>query len=132
MPRTPGVIVSHARRAATATTTTSGARVRATRALLAGGLGPLGVIAAIVFAQRLSFPLAVLPLGDRPAVTAAALLAAAALGFVRARAADRLARVVRLNLLELYLAPFERGPAPRPCPPPRSSRRASPRPCPCS
>jgi ATP-binding cassette, subfamily C, bacterial CydD len=85
--------------------------VRAARALLAGGLGALTLISAIVFAQRLIFPLAVLPLGDRPAVTAAALLVAAALGFVRARAADRLARTVRLNLLELYLAPFERGPA---------------------
>jgi ABC-type transport system involved in cytochrome bd biosynthesis fused ATPase/permease subunit len=86
--------------------------LKATRALLAGGMGSVGIIAAIVFAQRLVLPLAVLRLDDRePTVAAAALLGAAALGFVRARAADRLARVVRLNLLELYLAPFERGPA---------------------
>ena len=71
------------------------------------------MIAGIVFAQRLVLPLAVLRLDERePAVAAVALLGAAALGFVRARAADRLARVVRLNLLELYLGPFERGPVP--------------------
>ena len=86
--------------------------MKAARALLRGGFASLGVIAAIVFAQRLVLPLAVLRLDERePAVAAGALLGAAALGFVRARAADRLARTVRLNLLELYLAPFERGAA---------------------
>jgi ATP-binding cassette, subfamily C, bacterial CydD len=86
--------------------------VRAARALLRGGLASLTAIAAIVFAQRLVLPLAVLRLDARePAIAALALLGAAGLGFVRARAADRLARTVRLNLLELYLAPFERGEA---------------------
>jgi ABC-type transport system involved in cytochrome bd biosynthesis fused ATPase/permease subunit len=87
--------------------------IRVARTLLAGGWPALAVIAAIVFAQRLILPLAALRLdASEPAVAAGALLGAAALGFVRARAADRLARAVRLNLLELYLAPFERGPAP--------------------
>jgi ABC-type transport system involved in cytochrome bd biosynthesis fused ATPase/permease subunit len=40
-----------------------------------------------------------------------ALLAASALGFVRTGAAHRLARVVRQNVLELYLEPFVHGPA---------------------
>ncbi len=83
------------------------------RALLDGGLGALALVTAVVFCQRLMLPLAVLRLDERePGVAAAVLLTAAALGFVRARAADRLARRVRLNLLELYLRPFERGPAP--------------------
>lgn len=87
--------------------------MKAAPTLLRGGIASLAVIATIVFAQRLVLPLAVLRLDERePAVAVAALLAAAALGFVRARAADRLARVVRLNLIELYLAPFERGPVP--------------------
>ena len=87
-------------------------RVGPARALLAGGLGSVAAIAAIVFVQRLVLPLAVLGLKSEPAVTSAALLGAAALGFVRARAADRLSRAVRLNLLELYLRPFEHGPVP--------------------
>ena len=86
--------------------------VSGARALLAGGLGSLAGIAAIMFVQRLALPLAVVLLKDEPAVASAAVLGAAALGFVRARAADRLARVVRLNLLELYLRPFEHGPVP--------------------
>jgi ABC-type multidrug transport system fused ATPase/permease subunit len=90
-----------------------GRRMKAARALLAGGHGALALVASIAFAQRLLLPLAVLRLDERePAVAVAALLIAAALAFVRARAADRLARAVRLNLLELYLGPFERGPAP--------------------
>ncbi len=85
--------------------------MKVARALLAGGLAPLAVVALSVLAQRLLLPLAALHLEDRaPAV--AALLGAAALGFLRARAADGVARAVRLNLLELYLGPFERGPAP--------------------
>jgi ABC-type transport system involved in cytochrome bd biosynthesis fused ATPase/permease subunit len=88
-------------------------RLRAARILLAGGSGTLAVIVAIVFVQRLVLPLAVLRLDDRqPVIAAVTILGAAALGFVRARLVDRLARVLRLNLLELYLAPFERGPAP--------------------
>jgi ABC-type transport system involved in cytochrome bd biosynthesis fused ATPase/permease subunit len=87
--------------------------IRVARALLAGGWPALAVIAAVVCAQRLVLPLAALRLdASQPAVAAGALLGAAALGFVRARAADRLAGAVRLNLVELYLAPFERGPAP--------------------
>ena len=83
------------------------------RALLRGGAGSLAVVAAVVFIQRLALPLSVLWFGEQGYPTAAAALCgAAALSFVRARAADRLARVVRLNLLELYLAPFERGPVP--------------------
>jgi ABC-type transport system involved in cytochrome bd biosynthesis fused ATPase/permease subunit len=96
----------------------AGARVKAARALLAGGLASLAVIVVVVLVQRLVLPLAVLRLDERePAVAAAALVGASALGFVRARAADRLARVVRLNLLELYLGPFERAPVPS-LPPP--------------
>ncbi|APR85420.1 Macrolide export ATP-binding/permease protein MacB [Minicystis rosea] len=87
--------------------------MNATRALLKGGLGSLAIIVAILFAQRIVLPIAVLRLDERePAVAAGALLGAAALGFVRARFADRLARVIRLNVLELYLAPFARGPVP--------------------
>ncbi|MFT3775550.1 MAG: ATP-binding cassette domain-containing protein [Minicystis sp.] len=87
--------------------------MNAARALLAGGTGTLAIIVAIVFAQRLVLPIAVLRLDERePAVAAAAILGATVLGFVRARLVDRLARVIRLNLLELYLAPFERGPTP--------------------
>jgi len=82
-------------------------------ALLRGCAGSLAVVAAVVFIQRLALPLSVLWFGEQGYVTAtAALLVAAALSFVRARAADRLARAARLNLLELYLAPFERGPVP--------------------
>jgi ABC-type transport system involved in cytochrome bd biosynthesis fused ATPase/permease subunit len=80
-------------------------------ALLRGCAGSLATVAAVVFVQRLALPLSVLWYGEQGYVTAtAALLVAAALSFVRARAADRLARAARLNLLELYLAPFERGP----------------------
>ncbi|MEP7119908.1 MAG: ABC transporter ATP-binding protein [Byssovorax sp.] len=89
-------------------------RLRAVaRALLRGGSGSVGIVAAVIFVQRLALPLSVLWFGEQGYLTAtAALLGAAALSFVRARAADRLARAVRLNLLELYLAPFERGPVP--------------------
>jgi ABC-type multidrug transport system fused ATPase/permease subunit len=70
------------------------------------------VIASIVLVQRVALPLSVIWLGDEGHLAAAgALFGAAALSFVRARAADRLARSVRLNLLELYLRPFERGAA---------------------
>jgi ABC-type transport system involved in cytochrome bd biosynthesis fused ATPase/permease subunit len=76
----------------------------------AGGLPSLALVAGIVFAQRLALPLAVLWLGSTgDAAAAAALLGAAALSFVRAKASDRLSRVVRENLFELYLGPFERG-----------------------
>ena len=81
--------------------------------LLAGGSGSVAIIGGVVFVQRLGLPLSVLWLGERDrAIAAVALFGAAALGFVRARASDHLARTVRLNLLELYLRPFERGPAP--------------------
>lgn len=87
--------------------------LRATAAeLLAGSSSSLAVIAASIFAQRLVLPLSVLWLGEGDqAIAGAALVGAALLGFVRARAADRLARAVRLNLLELHLRPFERGSA---------------------
>jgi ABC-type transport system involved in cytochrome bd biosynthesis fused ATPase/permease subunit len=82
-------------------------------ALLRGSAGSVGAVAAVVFIQRLALPLSVLWLGEQGYLTAtAALFGAAALSFVRARAADRLAGTVRSNLLELYLAPFERGPVP--------------------
>src|SRR5689334_18470864 len=82
-------------------------------ALLRGSAGSLGVVATVVFIQRLALPLSVLWFGEQGYPTAAAaLFGAAALSFVRARAADHLSRAVRLNLLELYLAPFERGPVP--------------------
>ena len=89
-------------------------RIRAVaRALLRGCAGSMGIVAAVVFVQRLSLPLSVLWFGEQGYLVAtAALFGAAALSFVRARAADRLGRVVRLNLLELYLAPFERGSVP--------------------
>src|SRR5262245_34518659 len=80
-------------------------------ALLAGGAPSVAVGAGVLFAQRLVLPLAVLWIGEsREGGAAAALLGAAALGFVRARAADRLARAVRRNALELHLAALERGP----------------------
>lgn len=82
------------------------------RALLARGWASLVVIAGVVLLQRLALPLSVIWLGEEGAkVAALALFGAAAMSFVRARAADRLARVVRLNVLELYLRPFELGPA---------------------
>lgn len=82
------------------------------RALLQGGAPSLAIIAAVVLAQRVALPLSVLWLGERGYLAAAAaLFGAAAASFIRARAADRLARAVRLNLLELYLRPFERGSA---------------------
>src|SRR5271154_1146619 len=84
-------------------------RMKAARGLLAGGLAPLVVVALSVLSQRLLLPLAVLNLEKRT-LAVAALLGAAALGFARARAADGVTRAVRLNALELYLAPFERGP----------------------
>jgi ABC-type multidrug transport system fused ATPase/permease subunit len=83
----------------------------AARALLARGGPSLAVVASVVLVQRLALPLSVIWLGEQgPKAAAGALFGAAALSFVRARAADRLARAVRLNLLELYLRPFERGP----------------------
>lgn len=82
----------------------------AARALLDRGGFSLAIIAAVVLLQRLALPLSVIWLGEEGAkVAVLALFAAAALSFVRARAADRLARSVRLNLLELYLSPFEVG-----------------------
>jgi len=83
--------------------------MRVARALLGGGFVPLALVAASVLTQRLLLPFAVLHLQDRTAAIAA-LLGAAALGFVRTRGADRLARVVRFNVLELHLATFVRGP----------------------
>src|SRR5579884_560502 len=88
-----------------------GRRLRAPRALLAGGSGAMAWVAGSVLVQRLLLPLAVLQLAHRSAAVAA-LLGAAALGFVRTRAADRLARVVRLNYLELHLVPFVKGSVP--------------------
>ena len=75
------------------------------------GAGPsLVVVAAAACAQRVALPLAALWLGDRGTRDALVLLAAAAaLSFVRARAADALAREVRLRLLDLFVAPLERG-----------------------
>src|SRR5207248_1622719 len=71
-------------------------------ALLRGCGGSVGIVAAVIFVQRLALPLSVLWFGAQGYLTAtAALFGAAALSFVRARAADRLARAVRLNLLEL-------------------------------
>ena len=89
-------------------------RIRAVaRELLRGCSGGVGIVAAVVFVQRLALPLSVLWFGEQGYLVATgALFGAAALSFVRARAADRLGRSVRLNLLELYLAPFERGPVP--------------------
>ncbi len=86
-------------------------RTKTARALLSGAAVPLVVVAASVLAQRLMLPFAVLSLQNR-AHAVAALLAAAALGFVRTRAADVVARRLRLNLLDLFLAPFVSGPAP--------------------
>ena len=85
--------------------------MRSAIALLRGGLWPLGLVAVSVLAQRLLLPFAVLHLEARTPATAA-LLGAAALGFVRTRAADRVARVVRMNVLELHLGPFVSGPTP--------------------
>lgn len=60
--------------------------------------------------QRVALPVAVIWLGDEGyGVAAAALFGAAALSFVRARAADALARAVRLRLLEMHLRSFEHG-----------------------
>lgn len=65
---------------------------------------------ATAFAQRLALPLAAVWVGDRGRVAAAAvLIAAGALSLVRARAADVLARTVRLRVVEIYTAPLERG-----------------------
>nr|WP_240808095.1 ATP-binding cassette domain-containing protein [Polyangium spumosum] len=75
------------------------------------GAGPsLVLVAAAACAQRVALPLAALWLGDRGPRDALVLLAAAAaLSFVRARAADALAREVRLRLVDLFVAPLERG-----------------------
>jgi hypothetical protein len=82
------------------------------RGLLAGGWLSLGLIAAIVAVQRLALPVSVIWLGDWGyELAAAALFGAAALSFVRARAADRLARAVRLSLLDVHLRSFEHGAA---------------------
>jgi len=82
-------------------------------ALLEGGGQSLALISAIVFVQRLAMPVAALGLGaEGYALTTGALFGAAALGFVRARAADHLAAAVRRNLLEMYLLPLEQGSAP--------------------
>jgi ABC-type transport system involved in cytochrome bd biosynthesis fused ATPase/permease subunit len=89
-------------------------RIRAVaRELLRGCTGSVGIVAAVVFVQRLSLPLSVLWFGEQGYLVATgALFGAAALSFVRARAADRLGGAVRLNLLALYLGPFERGAVP--------------------
>ncbi|NUQ78105.1 MAG: hypothetical protein HUU21_31625, partial [Polyangiaceae bacterium] len=80
------------------------------RSLLAGGAPSLGLIAAIVTVQRVALPISVIWLGDRGfEVAAAALFGAAGLSFVRARAADSLARAVRLRLLDVHLRSFEHG-----------------------
>lgn len=80
------------------------------RSLLAGGALSLGLIAAIVAVQRVALPISVIWLGDRGfEVAAAALFGAAGLSFVRARAADSLARAVRLRLLDVHLRSFEHG-----------------------
>ena len=88
-----------------------GARGTAGRVLLAGGAAPLVVVAASVLVQRLLLPLAAINLESR-VLAVAALLGASLLGFVRSRAADAVGRIIRMNVLELYLGPFERGPAP--------------------
>ena len=95
-----------------------GARGTAGRVLLTGGAAPLVVVAASVLVQRLLLPLAAIDLESR-VLAVAALLGASLLGFVRSRAADAVGRVIRMNVLELYLGPFERGPAPA-LPSPRS------------
>ncbi|MDI1483014.1 ABC transporter ATP-binding protein [Polyangium sp. y55x31] len=80
------------------------------RVLLRGALPSLVVVASAACAQRVALPLAALWLGDRGPRDALVLLAvAAALSFVRARAADALAREVRLRLVDLFVAPLERG-----------------------
>jgi len=90
------------------------------RALLRGAGPSLGVVAATAFAQRLALPLAALWLGEKGERAAAGVLLVAALSsFVRARAADRLARVVRLQLVDLFTWPLARGEV---VPPPAADR----------
>ncbi|MBK9265863.1 MAG: ATP-binding cassette domain-containing protein [Polyangiaceae bacterium] len=79
-------------------------------ALLRGCGASLSVVTGAAFAQRLALPLAAVWIGDRGRLAAAAvLIGAGALSLVRARAADVLARTVRLRVVEIYTAPLERG-----------------------
>jgi ABC-type transport system involved in cytochrome bd biosynthesis fused ATPase/permease subunit len=81
-------------------------------ALLRGGGPGLAIVAAAALGQRIALPLSALWLGDRGERAAAAVLVVASLlAFVRARASDALARVVRLHLVDLYLRPLAEGPA---------------------
>ncbi|HVK68963.1 MAG TPA: ATP-binding cassette domain-containing protein, partial [Polyangium sp.] len=96
------------------------------RVLLRGAGPSLGVVAAAACAQRVALPLAALWLGDRGPRDALVLLAvAAALSFVRARAADALTREVRLRIVDLFLAPLERGAVVAMPPPAVTSARLS-------
>ena len=83
-----------------------------------GAYASLVFVAAAACAQRVALPLAALWLGDRgPRGAVVPLLAAAGLSFARARAADHLARVVRLRVVELFTSRLARGvvvPAPPP------------------
>lgn len=79
-------------------------------ALLRGCGTSLGIVTAAAFAQRLALPLAAVWVGDRGKLAAAAVLVSAgALSLIRARAADVLARLVRLRVVEIYTAPLEHG-----------------------
>jgi len=67
-------------------------------------------VTGAAFAQRLALPLAAVWVGDRGKLAAAAVLVSAgALSLIRARAADVLARLVRLRVVEIYTAPLEHG-----------------------
>jgi len=79
-------------------------------ALLRGCGTSLTIVTAAAFAQRLALPLAAVWVGDRGRLAAAAVLVVAgALSLIRARAADVLARLVRLRVVEIYTAPLSRG-----------------------
>ncbi len=75
------------------------------------GCGPsLTIVTLAAFAQRLALPLAALWVGDRGRLAAAGVLGVAAvLSLVRVRATDVLARLVRLRVVEIYMAPIEHG-----------------------
>ncbi|HRI68560.1 MAG TPA: ATP-binding cassette domain-containing protein [Polyangium sp.] len=80
------------------------------RALLRGCAPSLSIVTGAAFVQRLALPLAAVWVGDRGRLAAAAVLVTAGvLSLVRARAADVLARLVRLRVVELYTAPLEHG-----------------------
>jgi len=79
-------------------------------ALLKGCGTSLSIVTGAAFAQRLALPLAAIWIGDRGRIAAAAVLVSAgALSLIRARAADVLARLVRLRVVEIYTAPLEHG-----------------------